>query len=31
MARSIGLRAAPQIALLPAMVIALVVYCGTTG
>lgn len=31
MARSIGLRVAPQIALLPAMLIALVVYCGTTG
>ncbi len=31
MARSIGLRIAPQIALLPAMLIALVVYCGTTG
>jgi glucose/mannose transport system permease protein len=31
MCRTIGLRLAPQIALLPAMLIALVVYCGTTG
>jgi glucose/mannose transport system permease protein len=31
MPRTIGLRVAPQLALLPAMLIALVVYCGTTG
>lgn len=31
MSRCIGLRVAPQVALLPAMLIALVVYCGTTG
>ncbi len=31
MARHIGSRAAAQSALLPAMLIALVVYCGTTG
>jgi glucose/mannose transport system permease protein len=31
MARHIGSRAAAQIAMLPAMLVALVVYCGTTG